>query len=145
MPPARYMQLTPAQEGALKHLYRRTDNADVRSRCQMILLSAQGHNTAEIAGLTLFDQDTVLFWFDRYEAEGLTGLQDHPRSGPVPEGRLYAQVLATPRCTASLRPGSRNDCIMRVNNTLMFTKIASSRVQFCGGSAMKAQDGLRSR
>jgi len=85
MPPARYIQLTPAQDAALKHLYRRTDNADVRSRCQMILLSAQGHSTAEIAELTFFDQDTVLFWFDRYEAEGLTGLQDRPRSGRPPK------------------------------------------------------------
>jgi transposase len=85
MPPARYIQLTPAQEGALKHLYRRTDNADVRSRCQMILLSAQGRSAAEIAVLTFFDQDTVLFWFDRYEAEGLPGLQDRPRSGRPPK------------------------------------------------------------
>lgn len=85
MPPARYIQLTPAQDAALKHLYRRTDNADVRSRCQMILLSAQGRSTAEIADLTFFDQDTVLFWFDRYEVDGLTGLQDRPRPGRPPK------------------------------------------------------------
>jgi transposase len=85
MPPARYIQLTSTQKTALRHLYRRTDNADVRSRCQMILLSAQGHSAAEIAGLTFFDQDTVLFWFDRYEADGLPGLQDRPRSGRPPK------------------------------------------------------------
>jgi transposase len=85
MPPARYIQLTPAQDAALKHLYRRTDNADVRSRCQMILLSAQGHSAVEIAELTFFDQDTVLFWFERYEADGLDGLQDRPRSGRPPK------------------------------------------------------------
>ena len=85
MPPARYIQLTSAQESALKHLYRRTDNANVRSRCQMILLSAQGRSTVEIAALTFFDQDTVLFWFDRYEAEGLPGLHDRPRSGRPPK------------------------------------------------------------
>ena len=85
MPPARYVQLTATEEGALKHLYRCTDSADVRSRCQMILLSAQGHNTVEIAELTFFDQDTILFWFDRYEADGLAGLQDRPRSGRPPK------------------------------------------------------------
>ena len=85
MPPARYIQLTPARDAALRHLYRRTDNADVRSRCQMILLSAQGHSAAEIAQLTFFDQDTILFWFDRYEADGLDGLQDRPRSGRPPK------------------------------------------------------------
>jgi transposase len=51
----------------------------------MILLSAQGHGAAEIARLTFFDQDTVLFWFDRYEADGLDGLQDRPRSGRPPK------------------------------------------------------------
>lgn len=85
MPPARYIQLTSAQHTALRRLYRRTDNADVRSRCQMVLLSAQGHSAAEIAELTFFDQDTVLFWFDRYETEGLKGLQDRPRSGRPPK------------------------------------------------------------
>jgi len=85
MPPSRYIKLTPAQQADLKHLYRRTDSADIRSRCQMILLSAQGHSAAEIAALTFFDQDTVLFWFDRYEADGLPGLQDRRRSGRPPK------------------------------------------------------------
>ena len=69
----------------MRHLYRRTDNADLRSRWQMILLSAQGHSAAEIAELTFLDQDTVLFWFDRYEADGLARLQDYPRSGRPPK------------------------------------------------------------
>lgn len=85
MPPARYIRLMPSQDAALRDLYRRTGNADVRSRCQMILLSAQGHSTVEIARLTFFDQDTVLFWFDRYEADGLDGLEDRPRSGRPPK------------------------------------------------------------
>jgi transposase len=85
MPPTRRTRLTPAEDAALRALYRGTDNADVRSRCQMILLSAQGHGAAEIARLTFFDQDTVLFWFDRYEADGLDGLQDRPRSGRPPK------------------------------------------------------------
>ena len=40
----------------------------------MILLSADSHGVGEIARLTLFDENSVLFWFDRYEAEGLDGL-----------------------------------------------------------------------
>jgi transposase len=85
MPPARDVQLTPAQDAALKYPYRRTDNADMRSRCQTVLLSAQGHSAAEIADLTFFDQETVLFWFDYYKAEGLTGLRDRPRPGRPPK------------------------------------------------------------
>jgi transposase len=85
MPPARYVRLTSTQESALKHLYRHTDNADLRSRCQMILLSSQGRSATEIAELTFFDRDTVLLWFDRYEAEGLAGLHERRRSGRPPK------------------------------------------------------------
>lgn len=88
MPAARYVRkLIDGEDQALRNLYRSTPNADVRSRCQMILLSSQGHSVAEIAQLTLFDQDTVLYWFDRYEAEGLTGLEDRPRSGRPPKSK----------------------------------------------------------
>jgi transposase len=65
----------------LQKLYRQTENADIRTRCQMILLSEQGHSTGEIASLTFFDEDTVLYWFDRYETENLKGLEDRPHSG----------------------------------------------------------------
>jgi transposase len=53
----------------------------------MILLSNQGHSVAEIAQLTFFDEDTVLYWFDRYEAENLKGLEDRPHSGRPPQSK----------------------------------------------------------
>ncbi len=83
---------------ALEQLYRQTKDADVRTRCQMVLLSARGRSAVEIAELTLFDQDTVLFWFDRYEADGLAGLEDRPRSGRPPKsGRREPQRSARDR------------------------------------------------
>ena len=86
MPAPRYIRsLTLAEVGALKRLYRRTDNADIRTRCQMILLSAEGHSIADIARLTFFDEDAVRYWFDRYEAENLAGLEDRPRRGRPPK------------------------------------------------------------
>jgi transposase len=88
MPPARYICLSPTAVETLERLYRQTKDADVRTRCQMILLSGRGRSAAEIAELTLFDQDTVLYWFDRYEADGLPGLEDRPRPGRPPKSRL---------------------------------------------------------
>lgn len=73
MPQACRIRLPPAEDVALKCLCRRTDNADPRSRCQVILLSAQGHSAAEIALLTFSDQDAFLFWLERYEADGDVG------------------------------------------------------------------------
>ena len=82
MPAARYIRgLSEAEQKALKELYRKTADADLRTRCQMILLSVQGHSVAEIADLTFFEEDAVLYWFDRYEQESLKGLEDRPRPG----------------------------------------------------------------
>lgn len=86
MPEARYIRsLSKAEEQALRELYRETQNADMRTRCQMILLSAQEHTVSEIAELTFFNEDSVLYWLDRYESQGLSGLEDRPRSGRPPK------------------------------------------------------------
>ena len=86
MPEARHVRsLSKAEQKALQELYRQTENADVRTRCQMILLSAQEYAVSEIADLTLFNEDSVLYWLDRYESDGLRGLEDRPRTGRRPK------------------------------------------------------------
>ena len=86
MPEARYIRsLSKVEQKALRELYRQTQNADVRTRCQMILLSSQAYAVSEIAELTLFNEDSVLYWLDRYESQGLQGLEDRPRSGRPPK------------------------------------------------------------
>lgn len=86
MPVARYIRsLTKAEQKALRELYRQTQDADVRTRCQMILLSSQEYSVSEIADLTLFNEDSILFWLGRYEQDGLAGLEDRPRSGRRPK------------------------------------------------------------
>lgn len=86
MPEARYVRrLSKAEEKALRELYRQTQNAGVRTRCQMILLSSQEYMVSEIAELTLFNEDSVLYWLDRYESQDLEGLEDRPRSGRRPK------------------------------------------------------------
>lgn len=88
MPPARYVHgMEPPEREQLERRYRETAQADLRTRCQMILLSVQRYSVAQIAELTFYDQDTVLYWLDRYEAEGLDGLEDRPRSGRPPKSR----------------------------------------------------------
>lgn len=82
MPAARFIRpLSEQEQQELKQLYRKTEQADVRSRCQMILLSAAGQPVAEIAKLTYFSEDAVLYWFQRYESDQLAGLEDRPGRG----------------------------------------------------------------
>jgi transposase len=86
MPGARYVRgLSKVEQKALRELYRQTDKADVRTRCQMILLSSEEYTVSKIAELTLFNEDSILYWFDRYEQDGLVGLEDRPRSGRRPK------------------------------------------------------------
>jgi transposase len=86
MRPGRYVhKLSDTEHDALRQRYRQTAQADLRTRCQIILLSAQGYGVPEIARLTFFDADSILFWLDRYEAEGLAGLEDRPKSGRPPK------------------------------------------------------------
>jgi transposase len=88
MPAARFVApLSPEQEAQLRHCYRHTQDADLRTRCQMILFSAQGRSTPEIAALTFFGEDAVLYWIERYQTEGIAGLSERPRSGRPPKSR----------------------------------------------------------
>jgi transposase len=77
--------LETAELTALQERYRSTNDADERSRCQLILLSARGKTVSEIAELTLFDDDLILGWLDRYEADGSAGVATKPRSGRPPK------------------------------------------------------------
>jgi transposase len=55
--------------------------ASLRDRARLILLAAQGLPRWEIAARLGYTPDTVRKWADRFNAEGLLGLFDRPRSG----------------------------------------------------------------
>jgi transposase len=74
--------LTEEQILELEQLYRKTEVPRVRTRAQMVLLSAEKKLTAdEIADIVRESSVTVLRWLHRYIAEGIQGLLDAPRSG----------------------------------------------------------------
>lgn len=85
--------LSPAEVSALEDLHRRTKDADVRSRCQMILLSNEGLSPAEIADQVRFHQRTVTRYIQRYEVEGIDGLLTRPRSGRPPKATAAYKML----------------------------------------------------
>lgn len=88
---------------ALEQLHRETDEADVRSRCDMILLSNDGLSPPRIAARVRFSHDTVVRFIKRYETAGLAGLFTKPRPGrprratPAYEAQLQEAVQADPR------------------------------------------------
>jgi transposase len=66
----------------LDELYRSTKLACLRTCAQMVLLNAeQGLKATQIAGVVRESERTVQRWLHRYQAEGVQGLYDAPRSG----------------------------------------------------------------
>jgi len=71
-------------------------------RLVMIWLSLRGLTAAEIAALFEYDPRTVRRWINRYNQEGVAGLEDRPRSG-APRlgsaglGRRIRMLLREPR------------------------------------------------
>lgn len=96
--------LSEEQKDELEDLYRKTEVPRVRTRAQMILLSAEKKLKAEeIADIVRESSVTVLRWLHRYIAEGIQGLIDAPRAGRSSiltdefRQRLLAVVRRRPR------------------------------------------------
>lgn len=82
MQPIRVPPLTEKQHQALDELYRTTKLPRLRTRAQMVFLSAeQGFAAPEIAKMVRESESTVQRWLKRYLAEGVEGLADEPRPG----------------------------------------------------------------
>ena len=74
--------LSEQQRTELDQLYRKTEVPRVRTRAQMVLLSAEKKLKAEeIAEVVRESAVTVLRWLHRYISEGIEGLKDAPRAG----------------------------------------------------------------
>jgi transposase len=50
----------------------------VSERMHAVLLSSRGYDVGRIAAILGYDEATVRRWIERFEAEGLEGLQDRP-------------------------------------------------------------------
>lgn len=62
----------------------RTEPARRVERARIIWLARQGRRVPAIAGELGLAQDTVRLWLNRFNAHGLDGLEDQPRSGRPP-------------------------------------------------------------
>src|SRR6478735_8772850 len=93
------------REGDREELARLTRSSSVRAglaqRARIVLLAADGVSNTAIAELVGVSRPTVIGWRERYQAKGLPGLEDEPRSGR-PRSIDHAKVVA-----ATLRPPPR--------------------------------------
>ncbi len=78
----RVVDLTVEGRATLVQLTRRpTVAAGLAQRARIVLLAADGLPIRQIAPTVGADRNRVRRWLDRYRADGLDGLTDHPRPG----------------------------------------------------------------
>ena len=73
--------------------------AGLAQRARIVLLAADGESNTAIAGRVGVSRPTVIGWRERYQAKGIAGLEDEPRSGRprrIDRARVIAATLAPP-------------------------------------------------
>ncbi len=80
-------ELTEIQQAIKKHPKPRA-----RVRAVMIRMSHEGYTAPQVAGILGCSRQTVLHQIQRYEQEGIIGLEDRPRSGAP--ARANAEYIA---------------------------------------------------
>jgi transposase len=95
MQPLRITHLSEEDHQALMEMYRTTALPRMRTRAQMMLLSfEQGLKAPQIAPIVRESESTVQRWLKRYQAQGIKGLWDAPKSGtPGKVTQVYKQQL----------------------------------------------------
>lgn len=81
----RTLKLTAGERRALETSRDHDERPYVRERCSAVLKIANGqaaHWVARHGLLKPRDPDTVYYWLELYEQDGLTGLIDHRQGGP---------------------------------------------------------------
>lgn len=77
----RFIKLSKEKRSELEYGRKNGKKAPFRQRCHYILLSDQGKSVSEIAEIYQVGRQTITSWFDRYEANGITGLETKKGSG----------------------------------------------------------------
>src|SRR5215469_2437479 len=102
-----YVHLTQDQRDELDVVSRHAIGR-VALRAHMVLLSDRGFTVPQIAAIHDCGEDVVRIWLHRYEREGVTGLEDDPRSvrpakDPLAGPIVDAQASQSPPCSGHVQ------------------------------------------
>ena len=86
--------LTDEQLAQIEEAINHTPYPEVRQRAIAIRLLHKGYKPEQVAELVAISANTIWMWHRRWREEGMTGLQDQPRSGrPRKATAEYCRVL----------------------------------------------------
>ncbi len=77
----RTLELNQGQRNELETGHKEGKTARFRQRCQIILLKSQGRTATSIGEIVGLSAVSVTQWLNRYDAEGIAGLQTRPGRG----------------------------------------------------------------
>ena len=143
MHPIRIEALSAEQHAELDRTNRTARDGRLRIRALIVLLAAERRMVAaDIAAVVRMHGETVRRWLVRYQAEGLEGLKDSPRSGAPPRTtrayreQLLAVVRRRPRALGlpfSLWTGDRLADHLAERTGLRASKTTVYRLLLAGG------------
>ena len=112
----RYIELDTAALQALEKTYRTHSKPHVRQRAQCLLLSDHGYSVPMLADLYSTRTHTIRGWFNRWESEGIKGLEIHPGRGVKPAITVENTSLVTHiKEEVNLNPHNLRDVVVRIN------------------------------
>lgn len=107
------IELSASQREELENGYRNGRTHSLRQRCQIILLKSEERTSVEVVGILGSCEMTVNNWLQRYEAEGIEGLETRPGRGR--KGILQAADLE--RVKAAVRQSRQKISVARAELT----------------------------
>ena len=96
--------------GELRREARRCRDAAASRRMLALALVLEGSSRAEAARHAGMDRQTLRDWVHRYNAEGLPGLHDRPRSGSGPCSTAVTSSASCSGVSRGLRPDRCRSC-----------------------------------
>lgn len=76
--------LEESAKAELEKRFRTDPSHAVRTRCQVVLLKAEGRQSKQVAGIVKLCEMSVNNWLARYKTEGIPGLVTKPGRGRKP-------------------------------------------------------------
>ena len=112
----RYIELDTSARQELEKVYHTHAKSHVRQRAQCLLLSNQGYSVPKLADIYSTRTHTVRAWFNRWESEGIEGLEIRQGRGlkPAIDAENISFVTHI-REEVSLNPHNLRDVVERIN------------------------------
>ena len=112
----RYIHLTESELQSFENLYRTGAKSHIRQRAQCILLSHRGYSVPSLAKMFSTRTHTVRAWFNRWDTEGIQGLEIRPGRGLKPAIRLDdAALVESIKEEAAAHPRNIKEAVLRIN------------------------------